>query len=260
MVYNNLSTYAIWFTDDYLSLDIQQHTRLQQQLDGMLSWHRSTQLPLYINSLGQLIAGIKEGLTLEKLDTVYTSYQEYRDTLIDSLAPVLIGLLSSASPQQIEDLLAKMDKQAEKYRKEHLQVSVDMVHKKKANQMKQLFSQWVGSLKKEQQQAIDEWSTRLVAVEQWKWAEQTRWREELSRLFYKEQTNEEAIVTFKNILYTIENDIPSAYRQSETHNTLLTKQLLVQLDESLTKGQRAELIKRLSSLLTELKDLAMASQ
>lgn len=172
--YNNLDWLAYWLIDDYVELTEQQQQQFEPMLQDWLSWHRTSQLPIYLAQLQLLRAQIVAGISPQQLQDQVAAWRENVRVVARYVYRDLAELAQSATAQQVNQFIGQVAQQQQSeqrqqshldYRREHLSNSVE---------------RWLGSVSSQQQQLIEAMAKRLVDTRP-DWHEtQSRWQQYLA--------------------------------------------------------------------------------
>ena len=102
MAYNNVDRLIKWSMNDYMKLDPAQETYFQNELDALLYWHRTTQLPIYAKAIREFDAEIGNGATVEDLFVLSKEVEGWWDQVLEASMPLSTELMYSATDAQLD--------------------------------------------------------------------------------------------------------------------------------------------------------------
>lgn len=162
LAYRNLDTLIPWWIDDYLDLDRDQQKRFRAQLRDHLSWHCQTQLPAYLDTLGQLQHQVRRNEINEA--TLRVHYQDAKQairTIAREATPTFTQLLRDLDDGQVKTLNEALEKDRREREEKYLQPPLDRQISERAERMGERFEHWLGTLNTAQRQRILAWAHTL---------------------------------------------------------------------------------------------------
>lgn len=162
LAYRNLDTLIPWWIDDYLDLDRDQQKRFRAQLRDHLSWHCQTQLPAYLDTLGQLQHQVRRNEINEA--TLRIHYQDAKQairTIAREATPTFTQLLRDLDDGQVKTLNEALEKDRREREEKYLQPPLDRQISERAERMGERFEHWLGTLNTAQRQRILAWAHTL---------------------------------------------------------------------------------------------------
>jgi len=152
-VYNNLSLLTPWLVDDFITLDREQKKLYQTHLETLHQWHRQHELPEY----KQLLLSILDDLEDDQLNTENFGEHIYQmrrrwEVLVEQAIPALTEMSLTLSDQQVDELLAKL----EKANQERLEDSEDLTLKQRKKKLLSDVKDWLGKLSEEQKNLLED--------------------------------------------------------------------------------------------------------
>ena len=120
IAYNQATELAYWQLDAYLAFNAEQSTKVREELNRTLAWHRQTQLPAYIASLQEwqawLPGELDEAQACEIVNDVRAKLLAISDRG-ESAAAALVGTLA---PEQLKTMRRKFSSLNQEYRSDFL--------------------------------------------------------------------------------------------------------------------------------------------
>jgi hypothetical protein len=152
--YNNGETISYWWLNSYVDFESEQKPWVKSHIDELFAWHRKTQLQQYVKLISRLQRA--DYSTITKADLL-ADYQEGRksvNTIVDRAAPELADLALSLTPEQIDNIDKKLDKNNDKFRKDYLRGSVQDRQEFRYKRMMKQAEYWFGNFSHEQEQRL----------------------------------------------------------------------------------------------------------
>lgn len=118
--YNQAPSLLYWWIDGYADLNEAQSTRLRQDIDRYLAWHRRDELPTYAERLRQWRTLAAQDLTGEQVCGQAEAVRQATGRLMDRGAEPLARLVLSLSSAQLDHLERHQAKSNEGFEKDFL--------------------------------------------------------------------------------------------------------------------------------------------
>lgn len=246
----------LWQLDHYFDLTAEQRRGLAQRLKPMLARHRQEAIPQYEAFLSQVRQRFERGLTNEDIEWVYTSYDGLRADLFDRLVGDGGVFLASVDQQQVRNLEEALQKDNEKAAR-LLQVPREERLKRRAKATIDWLDDWLGSLSKDQQAQIREWSLALPDQQQaWVTYQQHR-QQELLALLHQPRTPDRVARELRVMLVYPDHTAPQAYQDSVRQMRAAVKPMVLAIDQRVTPDQRHHALAKLQRLIEQIHDLGI---
>lgn len=121
--YNNAPELAYWWLDSYLDFDDTQSLKVRADLATLQTWHRQTELPLYVDTLQQLQRLSPDSVTPAQVCEFSAGLRSRVQAVLDQTAPTIIALAPTLAAEQLNHLARQFDKRNKKWRAEWLDAS-----------------------------------------------------------------------------------------------------------------------------------------
>ncbi len=118
--YNQAPSLMYWWADGYADLDDVQSTRVRQDIDRFLAWHRQSELPAYADRLRQWRTLAAGDLTAEQVCAQGDALRSAASRLIERGHEPLARLALSLSPEQLQHMERHQAKGNEDFEKDFL--------------------------------------------------------------------------------------------------------------------------------------------
>ena len=155
LAYNQSGELAYWWIDGYVDVNSQQGPRLREELANLLQWHRKTQLPLYADALQKLQPLAAGNLTEAQACAVADEVRDKLMHISTQVEPTAAWLAASLTPQQIEHLQRKYEKNSKEYSKDWSSLAPDELRKKRIKQARSRSEMLYGRLDAEQMAVLE---------------------------------------------------------------------------------------------------------
>lgn len=244
--YRFLDTLLRWQIDEYVSLYGPQGYFINERLKNFHAWHRSEQLPLYVNFLEQqkrLLS--REQVTSPELERSYNQALQLLRQSWARLLPDLLDLSVQLDDAQIREVVAKAEADDKEYQQDTIQVSRERRLRERQQKMSKALENWIGSLSAEQQKRVQQWAMNLHDQPSLRLEQRQLVRQRLLTLAENRQNSPQFKQQAMQLLVQFERNWTPAYQQHSAKNRQLTLALLVDLHASLSSEQRARLMREI---------------
>jgi len=255
LAYRNLDVIIPWTLSDYLDMNGEQKSWLNERLKEHLSWHCSTQLPDYLDWLNRLQTMIA---TNQVTDTALQARtQEAEQAIAETareISPSAIELLQGLDDKQVTEMNEAFAKDRRKRQEEYLKPSLDQQIKERGERMEKRLNDWLGPLSTTQQQRVITWSNALGDQNTQWLANRVHWQKQFSAAVAQRQSPQfpqriETLLVNRESLWT------PAYRQAFANTEAQARSLFVDLMAESTPSQRERLLKKIEGVRKDFSDL-----
>jgi hypothetical protein len=248
-----------FYVDDYISLNREQSSLLEERLLRVLDWHCRTQLPAYARSLGEMAKDFEDPLhplSYERLQHYSNQFTTHWRELSKQIGPEMADILATASDEQLAEMFQNIEKRNDKYKSKYVDIPLDELEKKRQERLVKDLKKWISRLTPEQKQAVSDWSAQIKPLA----TDGLRYREivltEFNNLLAKHRHDPDFEEAFVALLVNFDQMRAPDYQKKINYNTEVTFRLLMKIDRSLNPTQRAYLLKRIGSLAADFEKLS----
>jgi hypothetical protein len=125
LAYNQAPSLAYWWVDGYADLNDAQTVQIRRDIDGFFAWHRSSELPSYINRLQQwqqlAMADSTPDTTCLQFKQVQTAYLRMIDQGLEPMARLALTL----TPEQLKHTQRRYAKGNKEFEEKYVRVSAE---------------------------------------------------------------------------------------------------------------------------------------
>jgi Family of unknown function (DUF6279) len=254
IAYRYVDWIILWQLNHYFDLTSEQRSDLGLRLTPLLARHRHEAIPQYEAFLVQSRQRLEQGLTSQDIDWAYTTYDRLRADLFDRLVADGGVFLASVDPRQVRTLEEALRKDNDKAAR-LVQAPASERLKKRANATIEWLEDWLGSLSKDQEAQIREWSLALPDSQQVLVAHRQQRQQELLALLHQPRTPERAARELRAILVYPDATAPQAYQDAVCRMRAAAETMALAIDRQLTADQRHHAATKLQRLINQLHDL-----
>jgi len=245
----------LWQADHYLDLTSDQRHDLTQRLTPLLARHRKEAIPQYETVLVQGRQRLEQGLTSQDIDWVYANYDRLRADLFDRVIADSGVVLASVDSRQVRTLEAAFQKDRAKVA-QFVQAPAPERLKKRADVIIDWLDDWLGSLSKDQEAQIRQWSLALPDNQQFWASYQQQRQQELLALLRQPRTREYVTRELSALLVVYPDQTgPPAYQEAIHQMRTAVKTMALAVDQQVTANQRRHAVTKLQRLIDQLHDL-----
>ena len=123
LAYNQAPGLTYWWIDGYADLNEAQTGQMRRDIDAFFAWHRSTELPAYIQ---RLQTWQQMAQTSSSADEACVQFDALRDAylrMVDRSLEPMARLALSLTPAQLQHLQKKYDKNNREFEQKYIRVS-----------------------------------------------------------------------------------------------------------------------------------------
>ncbi|EJM45404.1 hypothetical protein PMI26_01652 [Pseudomonas sp. GM33] len=255
LAYRNLDVIIPWTLSDYLDMNGEQKSWLDERLKEHLSWHCTTQLPGYLDWLDRLQTMIA---TNQVTDAALQARAHEAEQAITETAreitPSAIELLQGLDDKQVAEMNEAFAKDRRKRQEEYLKPTLDQQIKERSARMEKRLNDWLGPLNNTQQQRVITWSSALGDQNTQWLANRVHWQKQFSAAVAQRHSPQfpqriETLLINRESLWT------PAYRQAFANTEAQARSLFVDLMAASTPSQRERLLKKIEGVRKDFSDL-----
>lgn len=263
LAYRNLDVIIPWTLSDYLDMNGEQKSWLNERLKEHLSWHCTTQMPGYLDWLERLQTMIATNQVTD--DALKARTAEAERAIAETareITPSAIELLQGLDDNQVAEMNEAFAKDQRKRQERYVKPPLDQQIKQRGERMVKRLNEWLGPLDPSQQQRVMAWSNAL-GDQNTQWiANRVHWQKQFSAAVAQRQAPQfpqriETLLVNRESLWT------PAYRQAFANTEAQARALFVDLMAQSTPQQRERLLTKIEGVkkdFSELKCLKAAKQ
>ncbi|PNB75411.1 hypothetical protein C1X64_04270 [Pseudomonas sp. GW456-E7] len=255
LAYRNLDVIIPWTLSDYLDMNGEQKSWLDERLKEHLSWHCTTQLPDYLDWLDRLQTMIATNQVTDAAlkARAHEAEQAIAETARE-ITPSAIELLQGLDDKQVAEMNDAFARDRRKRQEEYLKPTLDQQIKERSARMEKRLNDWLGPLNNTQQQRVAAWS-RALGDQNTQWlANRVHWQKQFSAAVAQRHSPQfpqriETLLINRESLWT------PAYRQAFANTEAQARSLFVDLMAASTPSQRERLLKKIEGVRKDFSDL-----
>lgn len=251
-VYNRMDFLLPWYVNDYADLNGEQEQYLDELLASFLAWHRSQELPRYIEILDEIELTLDNPATSEDVAAVASHFEQAWLRLEDESLDWLLELGETLDEEQVQEFLDELWKQQRKFEKKYLKRSDDEFHEDSYDNMLDSAKDYLGRLDRDQKALLRTVSEDLRRSDGVWLSERAAWLDKLAVLLEREPGWQQRV---RDAVAARPQAVSQEYRQVYDHNAQVLYAALADLLNSRTERQDGHLRDRLADLRGDLETL-----
>lgn len=251
-VYNRLDFLLPWYMDDYVDLNAEQETYLDNLLVPFLAWHRAQELPVYLIALDNIEDSLNQPLTAEIIGTIVTDFEAAWLRLQGEGLTQLLDLGARLSDEQIAAFLEVLWEQQREFEEEYLERTEAEFYEDNYDNTLDTLQDYIGRLSDVQRQWVRESSRQLLRSDRVWLQERARWLTQLAVLLERKPGWQQRV----RAAISVRNDTASPdYQRVYEHNMDVIYQLTAQVLNARNERQSRYLKDKLSDIRQDLEAL-----
>ena len=255
LAYRNLDVIIPWTLSDYLDMNGEQKGWFNERLKEHLSWHCTTQLPVYLDWLDRLQVMVETNQVTDA--ALQSRTQEAKQAIAQTareITPSAIELLQGLDDKQVAEMNEAFAKDQRKRQQDYVKPSLAQQIKERSERMEKRLDGWIGPLSPPQQQRVVAWSNAL-GDQNTQWiANRVHWQKQFSAAVAQRQSpgfpqRIETLLVNRESLWTAD------YRKAYANTEAQSRSLFVDLMAESTPAQRQRLLKKIEGVRKDFNDL-----
>lgn len=256
--YNRLDFFLPWYLGDYVELDSEQGQYLKQELlPPFLHWHRTQELPRYVELLDQILASLDRELTLEQLEAFTGTAEQALDRLQQRSLDWMLALGTALDDDQIAQFHDALQEQQAEFEEEYLERSDNEFREEACERLEDHARKYLGRLQREQKAQLATACDQLWRSDQLWLEERAEWLLQLRHLLQREPGWEQRL---REAVAQRGSTVSEDYRAVYDHNFRTIQQAVVELLNGRTERQDSHLRRKLEKLREDLWQLSEPAQ
>ena len=256
VVYNRLDSVVGFYLEGLVSLDEEQAAALEQTLSRNLAWHRESELDRYAAFLRAMAASLAAGLERDQLLAAGQRAEEYWRDVFEQAAPGYTTLARGLSDAQVDELLGSLAQQDEKSWRKHVKRDAGQRQLQRERRLRRALERLVGPLEDGQRELLRAYLANNPSIME-QWHENRRaWRQALAAALAGRHSAADFEARMFQLIARPDELWTPAYRSAVEHGREGFADMLIELDATLTPGQRTAAERWLLALADEVEGLS----
>lgn len=258
--YSNADTLAYWWLDGYVDFSSAQKAKVKQDIVQLLSWHRTTQLPLYVQALTQMQSKLAANPSPIELEASFQQVEQFSQSVLLKALPELTDFALAMDASQKAHFARKFEKNNEDFRDKYLDLTPEKQAKARFKKVVKQADDWLGSVSRTQEAIIANYLEKHPPnYTQWLEDSTARQRAVLQLLtqIQNEKPSREAAQAMvqRAILANFEPAEQAAQRTQAEASRVSIQQLMADIIRTSSQEQKAHAHKKLQGWIDDCKYL-----
>lgn len=244
--YRFADTFVEWQLAKYVDLSGQLEDNVDRSIDELHLWHARTQLPRYRAMLDELIVTLDEDeLGANEIISYSDRLFDFWKTIRNQLEPYALTYLPQLSAEQREQLITNLRERLEEEREEDAELDPREQRRERLDRTLERAKEWLGPLRAEQRTLVRRWLDERVRNDEEWLAYQEAWLDLFATTLREPAAPDYA--DRMSLLITAPESLRSeALIDASQYNRALTQQLMLDLYQTLSYGQKRHLRNKLA--------------
>jgi hypothetical protein len=239
-------------------LDSEQGRYLKQELlPPFLHWHRTEELPRYVELLDEILASLDRELTLEQLEAFTGSAEQALDRLQQRSLDWMLALGTALDDDQIAEFHAALQEQQAEFEEEYLERSDREFREDVCERLEDHARNYLGRLQRAQKAQLATACDELWRSDQLWLEERAQWLLQLRHLLQREPGWEQRL---REAVAQRGSTVSQDYRAVYDHNFRTTQLAVAELLNGRSERQDSHLRRKLGKLRQDLRQLYEPTQ
>ena len=250
-VYNRIDFLLPWYLGNYVELTRDQKQYLDELLIPFFSWHRSEELPKYLEIINLTENILEREVKPENIATISSNIEESWFRLEREVLVWVLPLTNDLTDEQVESFLQVMQKKATEYENKYLGRSDKDYRQDAYDRIRDNLQRFMGDLSQQQLSLVKTYSEDIYRIDG-VWLQNRKalltslssilerdsdWKERLTRINQRDDT------------------MSQIYRDTFAHNLDVIYHLLAEVFNTRSEKQDQRLREQLSKYRTDIETL-----
>ena len=251
-VYNRLDFIIPWYLGKYVDLDRTQKKSLDQLLDPFLAWHRSDELPTYLQVVGEMQQILDGEVSAAQVEAIALQFEQAWLRIEARSLEWMISLGEELSREQMEEFIDKLREKQAEYEEEYLSRSEDEFREETYDNLKDSVQDYLGRLDWGQRSILEEASEQLKRSDAIWLRERALWLDRMENILQREEGWQQAL---RDALADREQTTSPEYKEVYQHNAQVLYAAIANVLNSRSEQQDRRLRKKLEDLREDIETL-----
>ena len=254
--YNNLDRFILWQASEYVDLNAEQKEYVRAELDALLYWHRTTQLPVYADRFEALTSAVDREVTEQDIRAFFEDAEVWYKALEGKSLPMLTEVLLSLTDEQVAELPKRFARDNEEFIEGEDEMTVLEAQARWRKEYVDAFKTFSGKLTREQDSYLTAQSVRYVPeLAMWA-AYRERWQAALFAALEERDDVDKFAATFAALVQDQKSYWGEEFTETTEANEAMALEVTAHLLSSLTDKQRVRFAEKVTEIAEDLRDLA----
>jgi hypothetical protein len=254
-VYNHLDWWTHWYLDDYVTLTEQQQQRFDDEFEQLHLWHRTTQLPAYVQQLKTLKITINEQINEQDIAANFVQFAEHWQNFLIATEPKLQPLVVSLSTEQTQQLLQALEATHQERLDDDEDLSEQDWLEERTDQQKEQLKDWFGKLTPEQKSQVTSLSKGFQRSFVPRMLYRQRWTQQFADLLNGNLPGHQFKLEFYSLFVNGRSLRDEKLNAITSNNNQVFTNIFLYMVTTVTNKQRKRINKKIDKILGDLEYL-----
>lgn len=245
--YNHADTVARYKASEYVDLDNAQSQQFQIRFAGLQQWHRTRELPAYMQLARQAADRLARGLNHADVAWAIDQGRGHYRVLMARAARDAAPVLATLNDRQLQQIESRFADNNRKYRREWLEGDERALRRKRVEQLEDYAREFVGRLTDGQRERIARFADEHARMQAARLEDRRRSQGQGLGLLRGERDPAQLGERLAQLLGSPDELRAADYQQAVAQYEQRLAELVVDLDRMLTPEQRARAVRRLNA-------------
>lgn len=255
-MYNQLDWLMLGMVEDFVTLNEDQEQDVSRRIQRLLDWHRTEQIPLYIQDLQRIKSSTATGLTEESAEGILDLFMQRWTALKSRVATDMAETLVNMDEKQKSEIYTEIENRNREIREEYAALSEKEREHRIGDRIIENFERWLGDLNEVQKKIVREQITNIKPIHEERLAFRSRWQQGFREVMDSDLDKPAKVARLNELFANPEHWQSAAYKEKLSHNSRQVRRLVLSVDRTLTPEQKAHLQERLDYFIQILKDIS----
>ena len=254
LAYDNADAFARWRASNYLELQGEAATELDERIDAFHAWHREKELPHYARLAAEAAKRIEDGVSPADIVWGYDSFMERARESLREVVERVAPLLDRVGPDQVKRIERGFADDNRKFAREHMRGSEKDRRNLRFKRTRERLEDWVGRLSDEQLERVRRYADSAPLFDELRDRDRKRLQAQVIEIVRAREAQKrlaEAAARYRDGRDPAYEAASEAYRKEYFA-------MLLDVDKMLTAEQRARAVSRLRGFAEDFNALAAA--
>ena len=256
LVYDNAGIYIGWRANHYFDLDDAMSEEMDERIARFMAWHRAQALPKYAQLADDARRRFERGLQPADLVWGYDSGVAQAREGLREAAEIIAPLLNRLSAQQIAHFERRMGEDNRRFARENLRGSERERRRRRTERNVERLEDWVGRLSRAQVERVAQYSEQAPMMDEFRDRDHKRLQAELLAIVRAK----EATKRLPDFVAHFDRGREPAYAAALEATRREYFAMVLDIDRSLSREQRAHATRELARYADEFRALARAAR
>jgi len=250
-VYNRIDFLLPWYLGSYVELTRDQKQYLDELLIPFFSWHRSEELPKYLEIINRTENSLEGEVKPENIATISLNVEESWFRLEREVLVWVLPLASDLTDEQIQSFLQVMQKKSTEYENKYLGRSDKDYRQDAYDRVRDNLQRFMGDLSQQQLSLVKTYSEDIYRIDGVWFQNRKALLTSLSSILERDSDWKERLTRINQR----DDTMSQIYRDTFAHNLDVIYHLLAEVFNTRSEKQDQRLREQLSKYRTDIETL-----